>query len=448
MRAAFLAVGLLLVPGMAGCLSPQDQAPDRDLRARWASERDAHGPVGLAATFDVRGSPIHVRVEGTVEAIAAPLEMHPAKATFRTGHYVYVPDADVAGQGRGFLVIEATRVQASEGRLEALEAAELALDSDVAITPATTSGIKPTVAFPEAWADANASFFFSDRVNVRIVGLRLDGYQRAALITSSGSSSLTGPLTVDASALFWFEGSTLRATRADVEAARFSLGGNITAGELSYRDGGTARAVAPTAIIGKGAELRLEAGRARSPQEFRLTQAVVDGELLLRAHVEVQPSDSAVSVVRGEQAWLAVSYREKGYRGDAVLEDIVLSGAGKDLLQVPVKRPPLIIQQLWDVVAEVAEDAPWAAPFFAIPLAAASPAILLLDFFLGVACAFTVCPEQYPYPFWMDAGDVGVFYVKARGDAAPGTYPVTVTLKGQNFDDVQFRLDVIVAPPA
>lgn len=437
-----LASGLLVAIAFAGCGgNPNYAAPDRDLRRDWERERDAHGPMGIPATFDVTtptSGPLHITGTGRSASLVAPLDFVLGDIFPSNKKYLYFEAATVTGQGSGLLVVSAVDLHASQGTIETPLVRQVSAEESLHLSTAPTFGARPSpVTFPEAWRDANESFFFADRIGSRVSNLKLqlDAGEEAILIKSTGTVSLNGTITLEAPVFYWSSGSFFRVEEASLMMDRFALGGNVTGGSLKPTD----RAVvnAPKGIFGRDADIDVEPGRAKTTGSFRLTQAMTSSGLLLGAQVEVKSSESTVSVGRGQSKWVSVSYREKSYVGDAVLKDVQVTGNGKSLVKVPLKPPPTLIDELWDLVFEE----PWAGVFIAIPLAIVTPFVVIAQ---AITCAFTVCPENFPYPIWIDAGDVNVFYFKVVGGDDSGRFDSTITLTGQNYAAVTIPLTIQV----
>lgn len=429
---------LLTAPALAGCV---ENALSDGPAARWREEAAARGSVGVAATFDLTGSPILVRGEGGRADVEAPFDLAPAGAFPSDRRFAYLVDAEVESLGQGLLVIEGAP-SVTEGSVAGLAVASLDVDARVALTLAPALGERvEQFAFPPGWEDAGRAALPADLARGTFKDLVLDGFAHAALVAPDGTgTNLTGPVRVTrASGLAWAPGSFVEATAAKASFARASVGGNVTGGKLDAQ--GFDAVSAPSLVVARDVALRAGSERVATTSSARLTQAESDDGLLLDAGVEVAPADAKVTVKQGGTAWLRVEYRETTGRGDAVLGQVETTGDGRSLVTLPLARPPLIIQDLMDEAARLG-GVPGA--FLALSVALASPAIILADVFNAVVCTFATCPEQHPYPTWMDAGDVGAFYVRVEGKTAPGSYQATVHIAGQNYGAVTVPIEITV----
>lgn len=436
---------LLLAVGFAGCAGPNETAPNRDVRAGWERDRAAHGPVGLPASLDLGGAPLHLSGTGSVPTVAAPFRFLPAPLAFEPKTYLFFPNATVNGGASGLLALEGSVVQAEAGSLEGVPFGRLFVNASARLFPEQrpmAGGIPPDL--PPDWSDGLRSLRASWSVAGRVVEVRVTGFQRAVHVTNAGNQSLSGPLTVRAEGFAWVSGSSLEVNgTVNAKLDRFALGGNVTQGVLKPQ--GRADVTAPKGVFGRDAHLQAEPARLRSIESFRLTQALTEGGLLLPAGVELVPEAPDLAVAPGKERWVSVSYRETSYVADAVMKNVTVTGAGASLVQVPVGPPPLFIESLWMFAFELIDRAPWPGLFVAIPIAVASPWVLFVDATVAIVCAFTTCPEKHPYPIWMDAGDVGVFYYKVKGVQGPGTYEATITITGQNHPPVTLPVRITVA---
>lgn len=433
-RVAIVA-SLLLGVAVAGCASPDSTAPNRDVRDQWRAQRDAHGPLGVPATFNLTGQPLYVLGDGAVANLPAPFDFFPAPRPGQNAGYLFFENANVSGKGSGFLVLEATTVHAAGGAFKDLKISRANLNDTVALYTRLAGGLKPSVQFPPAWADASMEFLGSDATGGAAKSLLLSNYTRAALLAGGQATNLTGALNVTATNFHWSFTSWMRVAGAQTRFERFGLGGLVTGGSLIPE--GRPVVNTPLGVFGLDAALLMEPKHVQAKTTFRLTQALTNAGLLLPAQVEVVSSETSVSLAHGEEKWVSVSYREKSYIGDAVLKNVQVTGSGQALIQVPLKDPQYFILQLWQAVL----GAGWAAPFLAIPLAVATPWILIAEV---LTCAFSVCPQQYPYPIWMGTGSVDVFYFKVNGDLMPGEYDATITFEGQNYSSVKVPIHITI----
>lgn len=441
---AVLASWLVVATGVAGCFARTDAVV-----ADWERERDAHGPLGVAATFDLQGDPLTVTGEGRLTP-GTGFDLALTPPTFSANPYLYFDGARTPGHDEGILVFAGARVHVATSAPPSVAFDTVTAGTEVAVPlPRTGDAVRVgEAAWPDDWKEARESAFFAEPTGAAVTDWTVTGFARGLLVTPGGTAAVTSPVHVDAARFAWGHGSTLRTGSLDLDLAKMALGGNVSAGDL--KPDGLPTVVAPRGVFGHDVKLRIDAHHVRTTAPFRLTQAITAQGLLLGSKVEVKPAAGPLRLAAGQgEAWTAVRYREAGYRGDAVLRTIEVTGPGAAYVQVPVERPPSYIEELWRLLTNGTKD-PWVQAFAAVFVVVASPALVLLEAGRAVACVFATCPDQYPFPAWMDAGAVGTFYVKAgrggpQGAPAPGSYPVHVVLKGRNYDDVAFDLTLTVA---
>lgn len=461
---ALLAVLLLVL--QAGCYGsppatgpddPQQQAdggtPDagtppetlNQRRARWNTEREGKA-LGVAATFDVTGSPLYLTSSGLAR-VEAPAMMRVGPGSQASRRIVFFVDAQV-GARKGLLLLEGERIQLTGGTLAGLgiqEATARTHQSDGGPSPLVELRAvddpdlrKPEVTFPEDWPEADSAFFFADTFSAQPSDVTLSGFTRGLLMTPEGNTALTDTVTVSsASWMAWHSESRLEAQSATVQSPRLAFGGAIEGGALASAELASAP---PRPVVIKGLEARttLSPGSARSEGSFRLTQAVSEQGLLLPAELEIAYDGRPVTVKRDARAMVYVIYREKTLRGDAVLADVQVTGSGKEAVRVPLGEVDTYLKRLWTQVGETG----YAAPLFAVPLAILTPWIALGEW---LSCLFTDCPEAYPV--WMEAGTVSRFSVVIDGATlAPGSYEAQVTLTGRNHAAFTVPVQFTVIP--
>lgn len=434
---------------MSGCTGdPNKVAPDRETREQWERERANHGEMGLEANMDLLGSPFLIMGQTRGVELPESFTVHVAPVFPNDGHYVYATGS-VSGVGSGLIILDGPMLTLASAQAAAVDLDQVEVDNGVRIEPTRPDSRleKPDYEIPQSWADANESFFFARDSSLRFDEATVSGFDQGVLIESSGASTaLQAPLELKPQAFWWDHETHLEVDSLEASFATFALGGNVESGAVDAGSGG--RWEKPRGVFGLELELSAAAGRVQSLEPFRLTQVLTDDGYQLGADVEVLPSGTQAVVTEGETGWFSVSFRESSYVGDGVLKDVRVTGPGADLIQVPTEEPPWWIVQLWDAFFDAYEEAPWVAAFVALPLALVTPFILLLEAFASIGCAFSVCPEKYPYPLWMDAGQVGVFYLKLSGDADPGSYPATIHIEGHNYEAMQFDVDVVVEAPS
>jgi hypothetical protein len=414
-------------------------------RARWRTEREGKA-VGVAASFDVSGSPLHLTASGQAQ-VDTPTAMKVGPSSQPSRRIVFFANAQVGAQ-TGLLLLEGERLQVTGGTLagvgiqEATSRTHTADGGTSALvelrTQRNSALSKPQVTFPEDWPEADSALFFADAFNAQPANLTLTGFTRGLLLTAQGNLAITSSVTVtSASWMAWDSASRLEAQSATVQSARLAFGGAIEGGTLASAE---LTPAPPRPVVIKGVEARttLRPGSATSEGSFRLTQAVSEQGLLLPAELEIAYDSRPVTVKRDGRGLVPVIFRERTLRGDAVLADVQVTGSGKDAVRVPVEQVDTFLGRLWTQVGETG----YAAPVFAIPLAILTPWIAIGEW---LSCLFSDCPEAYP--LWMEAGAVSRFTVVIDGaKLPPGSYEAQVTLTGRNHPAFTVPVRFTIAP--
>ncbi|MHB8586466.1 MAG: hypothetical protein ACYDDF_11620 [Thermoplasmatota archaeon] len=434
---AFSVAVSFLAAALAGCIAPSTGgSPQSNAQLEsWQAAATAHGSMGVASTLNLAGGfAIHGDGNASFSApfalLAAPLFSHEERV-------VFFREATVAGMGQGDVAFEGATIRAISGSVTQLALGCLTWNGTLFVTG---DGAKPPssslLALPKGWSDEANDSLFAQTTSAEI-NATFEGYDRGVFESASGSESLRGPITIHATSIAWAANSGIKPETAHLALSSFALdGANITG---SVNPEFRPPIANPQAIYGSGFTADVTASGIASDGMFRLTQALTTEGYQIPAQVELDPASSNVAVAHGNSTWLAIVYREAGYEGDAVLANVSTSGPGAVLVTVPLARPP-------GAVAQVMRDLRAAGPLGGLGAFALFPAALA-DFFEGVGCVISLCPQNYPYPVWMAAGDAGTFYLAVKGDAPPGAYPVIVTWVGQNFPAVSLSLNVTILAP-
>lgn len=448
MRLAFrqlsMVVVVLALGGSWGCGvhgSEVDETPDAgtppetldQLQARWASE-SANKPHGVVASFDVSGSPLELRLSGKTR-LDAPSTLLPGPIFPNNVHYLFLGDAQV-GAEKGLLVLEGSSIALTGGTLGEVIPSTVTARTQLAdggTAPAvvlavqrdSSSGGKPEVTFPSDWSDAKDALFFSDPVATQPSNVTLSGFTRGVLVTATGSTPISGNVTVaSAGRMYWSTYSHVETQTRTVDCTRFALGGPTDGGTLTSADFTTPPPV-PAAMIGSGARVTLRPDGAKSEGSFQLTQAVTEQGLLVPARIEVSYGSQPFTLKTDERVLVPVVFRETTLKGDAVLADLQITGSGKDAVRVAVDQVETVVGQLWGAVGD---SGPIAGPILAVPIAIVTPFVAVGEW---LTCLFSTCPK--PYPTWMQAGTAARFHIIVEGKLPPGTYEANVTVTGRNY---------------
>ena len=394
------------------------------LEARWRrAVKDK--PTGITSTVELSGSSLVLTTRGQAQ-VDAPAVLVPAPAFPNDQRVVFLTNAQVGTQ-TGMLVLEGPRIELTSGTLGSVDVGSgtARTSGDELTTQDNTSGVDPTVTFPEDWSGTDKSLFFSDAAVIHASNLTLTGFTRGLLITATGNTPITGSVTVgSAERLSWYTKSVIQVATSTVQSSAFALGGEVEAGALSSPEL-AASGQPPSMIKGKQAQVTLSAGKVKSQGSFQLTQGVTqEGAMLLPADVELAHDTATVTVKKDQRVLIPVVFREKTLKGDAVLSELQVTGTGKDAVSVPLDRVETYLESLWATAGEAGAG----APFLAIGLAPLSPFIAIGE---ALSCLFSTCPRAFP--IWMELGKVERFHIIVQGKLPPGTYEATVTLVGHNF---------------
>jgi hypothetical protein len=426
--------------------------PPADALAVWAAEREAHGALGHAATFDLQGTSYRVEGAGAADVVA-PFTLHTGEIG---SGLVTFADARVEGiEERGSLALMAgglsssipNEAPASTGAINGLPLATVLVESgmlDGAIALTTERR-------------GNTDYYHA---TASVSELALGGIYQAYL-TPEGSVGGDGrvewipsePVLIhEASSLTFHEESVGSVTKAlaepfDVEFQAFAVAGDFSGGSLDVT--GLQVRGTPVAVFGQAGALRAHASSIESVDGFRLTQAVNEAGLVVPAAVEIVPESRSVWVRPSESRVIRLHYRERSYLGDAVLGEIQIGGAARDLLELQTRfvLPDTLTEDLIDAVI----DTGWAAPLAAITTLPAVPIVFVIDLF---SCFFGGCFDQPapldPFPQWIDAGAIGTMEVRIKGDLPAGSYEATLTFVGRNYCPVTVPLTIHIGdqPPA
>lgn len=433
-RTAILVAFLALAVLTAGCFGP-----DPSHVSDWKTQAKAHGPTGLAAEMSLQSDDFVVVGMGQVPMMETPFQIQPSETHSRAGPVAFFVGT-VLGTGSGLIVLEGAQLNLTSGHLAKLPVERVqATEGDVLLSLHDADVTdRPHVSFPPTHSELDSAWFFSDHVPIQGRDLVVEEAKSALLIDQGNVTPLTFPIRFDADHLALDRDGHIRTTSVTFQSPSFAYGGKTDGGSVELE--GRADIMAPAGVFGKAGDLRVTPDGVTSTGPFRLTQALTEEGYALAASVELRPHQERVTVDAGNISWVRVDYREKSYTGAAVLQNITIDGPAAALVRVPLDHPPWIVEELWESVG----DAGWSAPFWALPVAIASPWLLLGEALLkGFDCVFNDCPADHPYPRWIEPGQVGRFYYQVNAvDAAPGSYPGTITILGENHQTV--TLDIIV----
>lgn len=410
--------------------APADVAATEE---RWRQEAPAleerSGAATIAvqyddAVFGLDSAPVRAR---GVRAFAVP--------GAPTGDDILFIDGAETESGRGLLLVEGTRIEATVLLMEGagVRADASAVEGYVAVTLVGVPLEDFDLEAPPSWQDAESVAFFGLQEYPSAGALELVSFTRASLLTDGGATiDLDAPIFVDGYDRLMvsgrFDGLTLEAAEVEVESGAWAFSATGAGGGVTFDD--DTQVTMPELLAGLGALIiRPDSVVA---DDVRVTQMIVAGQPQLPATLEVAFGEART---RHGVSWHYVPAlaREPAGMGDALVTDVQIAGCAADNLRLPLSLPPRI-----DAVAS--EDA---APQ-SIPQALTEA---IASFLSGLSCALNSCPRPAPLPAWLGAGDVVPFELLLYGEGleAGRRYPTAITLEGHDFVTT-VEVDVIVDP--
>jgi hypothetical protein len=413
------------------------ETPD-EARARFESEAQQHGAMGSPASFSFDGNEFKVTPVNASVSLSAPMTLRLAEI-FSGGTHVYFENANVTGVGEGTLILEGDALNITSGTLA---------NASIAVADANATEVSIGIAneieggeitLPEEWAVAQSGYFFSNLFSAQVDALTVSGYARGVLITADAAVDVGAEVTVTSSRIRMSEESRVILTsELRIPFESVAMGGDVTSGSLNVE--GQAAIDAPQAVFGLSGAVKLSPGHLESDGDVRVTQAIRGEELMIGSEVEFVPATNEVSVVKNQSEFVKVYFREKSYVGDAILGDVQVEGIGEGAVELLVAPPPTFVGVWVDAVS----SAGWAGGIAAAATAPAVLGLVFVDLTVAIVCTFGECPEQYPYPSWMQAGQVGQFFFKVNGVVEAGTYDVVLHVTGKNYETVDIPITINV----
>lgn len=439
MRAILLAA-ILCGTLFVGCMA----APGGEVREAWRAERPPPSQIGEAGSFNFRSDEWYVTGDQRLGPLRPGLRFSPVE----DAAWIFFPDARLPGYASGVLGLYTNAsIEVTAGQIAGVAASAIhggACGTCITVEP-QPMGFRPGPPTIEAEqrSDVRRAYQQGRFITATLTDVSLDGFTEAVLFQDGQPMDISNETLEDLDATGWIQKDDVvlhpASDQVPLEAStdRFALAGDL---EGFVRTSGHGNIPDPAGVFGNVATLHLEGQRIWTDGDIRITQVLRGDAPVFDAGVEFAPAEPILTVEQGRTDWLAINYRETTFGGDAVLEDIQVTGRGASMVTVPT-RSEWLVEELWDIVLDTAEDEPWAAPFVAVPIALVTPWAVIAEL---ISCAFGECPQAHPYPVWMPAADVGVFYVKVKADKGPGDHDVLVWMHGQNFDTETFTFTVKV----
>jgi hypothetical protein len=420
------------------CSDAPDEDVPADPLAAWGAERDAHGALGYAATFRVAGETYRVHGDG-LSSVSAPFTLNTGSIGSGLVSFDDVEVEDVEERGRIELYAGGAQqgeLHASAGTLElplksvVVEAG--VIEAAIDLTPEQVGNTEhyeaSATASNLALNDVTQAYLYPEGTS----GLdqRIEWMPSDAVVLREASS-----MTLYEDDVGSLEPAMGEALELDYDA--FGLAGDFTAGSVESDEVDVRGR--PLAIFGRDVVIRADTSSVESVGRFRLTQAMNQGGLVLPAEVQVVPEAPEVWVKPNATRVVRFHYRERSYRGDAVLAKIEVGGRANDLLELQTGFPDTLTGEIIDAIV----DTGWAAPLLGIAALPTVSIVFVIDVF---DCIFGGCLDLPapldPFPQWIDAGAIGTMEVRVKGDLSTGTYQTSLTFVGRNYCPVTVPLIV------
>ncbi len=426
---AGLLVMLLLSASTSGCFGWGPPSKEYLQREAWNDEALRHGPMGVDGTLTITQGPIHLKgdIEGPIRDDQVILHVEPI---FRD-HYVWFTNAmlDDDPETRVTLLVEGERLKLSGGSMSP-DISSINIGETVSMEPTHNMTRAPDLPRdPAGWDSPN--IIFAEGTPFRAQDSILSDFERAVVIFPDNSTRLIESSSVSLSfgEIWWQAGSYLEPSKPlSFQTDRFEITGNIERGRIILDDG--RESSEPQFVTGSGGRFVAEPNKLNG-EKVRITQVLTADDILLSAEIEVMASQQRVEITPGETKWVQVSYREASYEGDALLGDLNVTGDGAHMIQIPLQAPPSAVQ-------EIAEAS---GPAAALVVPILAPFVFLAE---ALACMIGGCPENHPFPTYIEAGQVDYFFFKVEGAQEIGKYSATIHLGGQNYETVKIPMEIHV----
>ncbi len=418
----------------------------------WIEEADARESTGVAASFDLHGSQLTADGAATIEGVPAPWSIVPSANG--GDPLVVIEDATVDGEAVGTVVIVGVAIEVDEGALVELTPASTSFgESSVQLSmpAAEDDGTRPQLG---ATADPAhvAALADAEPIDLRLDGVHVAAYTSAYVVTPEGNTPLMGAFELSASRSYWPHGTVVQAPAVEARVA-----GDVVIGlepiSGDFEAPGELGSELPLAIFGHDAHLVVGPRQVRTVEPMPVHQAMGREDVLLASEVELRSCQAPTLVFdRGQGRILRMAYRQPGGTTDAVFQGTVLvtdaSGAEWTArIDVDGTLPAALTN-----AAEQHPDTSWGGALVDFAQAWAEAIETITK---GLVCVFTLgflCPDDdepsaptplLAYPAWMEANALGEFELELAAPATAGTYDVTVTITGDNYE-AKLPLTVIV----
>jgi hypothetical protein len=409
----------------------------------WIEAADATEGTGVPTSFDLHGSQLNAVGAATVQGVPAPWSIVPSPNG--ADPLVVIEDATVDGEAVGTVVIVGAAIEAETGDLVELAPTSTVFGADavqLSLAVADDDGTRPQLG---ATADPAhvASLADAEPVDLRLDAVRIAAYTSAYVVTPDGNVALAGPFEISASRVYWPHGTVLQAPAVEARVAGdVVIGLEPISGDLEAQ--GELGNELPLAIFGRDAHLVVGPRQVRTIEDMPVHQAMGRADVLLASEVELRMCQAPTLVFHaGQTRILRLAYRQPGGTTDAVFQSTVLvtdaNGAEWTArIDVDGTLPAALTS-----AAEQHPDTSWGSALVDFAQAWADAIETITK---GLVCVFTLgflCPDDdepstptplLAYPAWMEAGELGEFELELAAPATAGTYDVTVTITGDNYE--------------
>lgn len=418
----------------------------------WIDEADARVSTGVPTSFDLQGSQITTDGAMTIEGVPAPWSIVPSPNGGES--LVVIEDATVDGEAAGTVVIVGAAIEVDQGALVELAPSSSAFGAGVvqlALPTVEDDGTRPQLG---ATADPAhvAALADAEPVDLRLDGVRVAAYTSAYVVTPDGNAPLVGSFELSASRSYWPHGTVVQAPAVEARVAGETvIGLEPIAGDFEAE--GELGSELPLAIFGHDAHLVVGPTQVRTLDAMQVHQAMGRADVLLQSDVELRSCQAPTLVFgAGQSRILRMAYRQPGGTTDAVFQSTVLvtdanGAAWTARIDVDGTLPAALTN-----AAEQHPDTTWGGALVDFAQAWAEAIETITK---GLVCVFTLgflCPDDdepptptplLAYPAWMEAGNLGEFELELSAPAAAGTYDVTVTITGDNYE-AKLPLTIVV----
>jgi hypothetical protein len=409
----------------------------------WVDEARDTSTWGAPASFELNGSQIEVDAqESVVESVLAPMSVSLGVES----SVVAFPDAELSNGLQGTVVIAGAELAADSGELVPAATEALVLsDASATVVPVAgvDDGTRPDLG-PDAYAQDVDALASAVPVEMTVDKLGITSYERAYVVTDEGTVELSGAFVVSAPRVYWPVGSTVFANAVEATfAGEVFIGLTPVAGTFSIE--GEPTEALPIAILGRDAHLVVGPARVDTVEPMPVRQALDSYGALVGADMQLRRCMPETLVMwPGEKRIVELAVRERGGLTDAAFAGFTVEAEGADAWSARIELDPALPATL-TTAAEAHPGASWAEALAGFVEAWVEATQAITE---GIVCVFTfgfLCPDSgssapseptplAPYPAWAEPSSIHAFEVELTAPTEPGTYAITFTATGQNYE--------------